>query len=211
VNTLRRILLLASLLSGAVAGPVARADGYLDDFHPYQTYWAAGWAVGIPTSTLRSQWVDSTGVQGADVAARVGVLGRLAVGIAGSWDWFDKSYSSTTVQTPDFTFTGPLYRRMSATTAKFTVHYYLTKGSFQPFVGAGIGLAWLSFKRQASQLDQTESATCLTVSPEFGLLYTIVPRIGLSVTGRYTWTQAEVYGVRNPSWVNVIFGIAYFL
>jgi len=211
VIPLRNVLLLSTLLSVAWIGGEARADGYLDEFHPYQTYWAAGWALGVPTAALRSQWVDAPGVQGADVAARVGVLGRLAVGIAGSWDWFDRSYPPATIETPDFTFTGPVYRRISATTAKLTVHYYLTKSSIQPFLGVGVGIAWLSFKRQASLLDQTEGATCLTVAPEAGLLFTVAPRIGLSLAGRYTWTQGEVFGVKNPSWVNVIFGLAYFL
>ena len=47
----------------------------------------------------------------------------------GTWNFFDQTFSSLTLVQGDFTFTGPVYRRLSSFTALGTAHYYLTQSA----------------------------------------------------------------------------------
>src|SRR5512135_3738482 len=117
LSRLARSLGLAALLALAAALPSpGHADGYLDEWHPYQTFWSVGWEAGFPVGSLNKNWVASPGWLGGGFDVRVGVWGRLSVGLAGTWNWFDHTYSNLTIQNPGSTYTGTIYRRLSAFT-----------------------------------------------------------------------------------------------
>ena len=115
-RTLSRAAAVLALALALLGARPAVAKGYLDDWHPYQTYWAVGWSAAVPVTSLRAGYISNTGWLGGGTDLRIGVAGRLAVGVSGTWNWFDQTFPSLTLEQPDFTFTGPVYRRLSAFT-----------------------------------------------------------------------------------------------
>ena len=202
------VLAVALALLGARP---AAAKGYLDDWHPYQTYWAVGWSAAVPVTSLRAGFISSTGWLGGGADIRIGVAGRLAVGVSGTWTWFDQTFPSLTLeQPPSLTFTGPVYRRLSAFTALATAHYYLTSGNVQPFVGVGVGGVWISTLVQIVNRPQDGNTSGLAVAPEVGILFTVADRLGLYLSGRYQFNLATIEGVTNPQWASGQAGVAYY-
>jgi hypothetical protein len=187
----------------------AHATGYLDDWHPHQTYWAVGWNVAVPVESLRSNWQTNPGWLGGGFDIRVGLIGRLALGASGTWNFFDQTYSSLTVEQPSYTFTGPVYRRLSSFTALATAHYYLTQSAVQPFIGVGIGGGWFTARQQIVDRDVTTYTSGLAVAPEVGFLFSVAPRLGLVLSARYQYNLTTFGAVRNPSWVSAQAGVAY--
>jgi hypothetical protein len=207
----RKLALAAALCLSASGAPrAARADGYLDPWHPYQTYWSIAWQAGFPVLELNEALVGAPSWIGGAVAVRVGVLQRLAVGVAGNWNWFTDTSPFGTVQRPDYTVTGPSYRRVSFGTVMGTVHWYATKGSVQPYVGVGVGAVWFDALVQSVDVKDYSAGAAFAVAPEAGLLFTVVPRFGFFLSGSYTWSQAEVFGVKNAQWIGAQVGAAYY-
>ncbi len=204
---LARTLLSLALLS--CASP-ARADAYLDDWHPSQTFWSVGWESAFPVGSLQQNWINRQGWMGGGFDVRVGVVGRLSVGVAGSWNWFNQTYSSLTVQDGPVTVTGPVYRRLSAFTLRATTHYYLTQTAVQPYVGVGIGAVFASTMQQSATLVRNGYTTALAVDPEFGILFNLVPRVAFYVLGRYEFTLASFSSVTHAQWIAAQAGIAWY-
>jgi hypothetical protein len=200
--------LAATLL---LASGVARAGGYFDDFHPYQTYWSAGWDIGIPVGSLSSNWVKDVSINGMQFEMRVGIVGRLSVGLAFNYNWFDQNYPNVTVEQPSYTFTGPVYRRLEAFGVRATTHYYLTQTSLQPYVGIGIGVVWGSALRGTVNKKEEFFPTAFAVDPEVGLLWTIIPRFGFYALARYQFTLAGWADVKNAQWFSGQVGAAWYL
>ena len=209
-RTLSRAAAVLALALALLGARPAVAKGYLDDWHPYQTYWAVGWSAAVPVTSLRAGYISNTGWLGGGTDLRIGVAGRLAVGVSGTWNWFDQTFPSLTLEQPDFVFTGPVYRRLSAFTALATAHYYLTSGDVQPFVGVGVGGIWISTVQQVVNRPQDGNTSGLAVAPEIGILFTVADRLGLYLSGRYQLNFTTIEGVTNPQWASGQAGLAYY-
>ena len=205
-----RLAALVSLVAGLVVATPARGASYLDDWHPYQTYWAVGWNVAVPLGSFRTDWQSNPGWLGGGFDIRVGVAGRLTVGVNGTWNFFDQTFSSLTLVEGDFTFTGPVYRRLSSFTALGTVHYYLTQTAVQPYVGLGLGGAWLNTRQQIVNRTSASYTSGLALVPEAGVLFNVAPRFGLYLSCRYQLNLTTLPGVTNPQWVSGQLGFAYY-
>jgi hypothetical protein len=201
---------LFALAASLLAARPARAAAYLDDWHPYQTYWAVGWSAAVPMTSLRSSYISDTGWLGGGFDIRIGVVGRLAVGFSGTWNWFDQTFSSLAIHQPDLDFTGPVYRSLGAFTGLATFHYYFTQTTVQPYVGVGVGGVWLTPLQQTVNRPQTSSTSGLAVAPEVGFLFNVAQRLGLYVSGRYQLNLTTIPGVTNPSWACGQAGLAYY-
>jgi len=197
-----RILFLTLALVGLCypAGE-ARADGFLDAWHPHQSFWSVGWEVGIPVNGLRTDWVNRASPAGGQLEVRVGLMEHLSVGIAGNFNWFDQNFS---------TVTGSVYRRLSAFALRGTAHYYLTSSALQPFVGMGVGCVWTATRRQAAAIQQNTYSSYLAVDPEVGFLLSTSDSFAFYVLGRYQWTAASFYDVKDAQWVGVQIGMGWF-
>jgi hypothetical protein len=209
-RALSRAATFVALAASLLAARPARAEAYLDDWHPYQTYWAVGWSAAVPMTSLRSNFISNTGWLGGGFDIRIGVVGRLAVGVNGTWNWFDQTISSLTVQQGQLTFTGPVYRSLGAFTALATVHYYFTQSAVQPFVGVGLGGVWFSTLQQTVNRPQNTSTSGLAVAPEVGFLFNVAQRLGLYLSGRYQFNMTTIPGVKNPQWACGQAGLAYY-
>jgi opacity protein-like surface antigen len=201
------ILLLAATL--LASGP-ARADAYLDDWHPYQTYWGLGWNLAVPVGSLRTNFIDNPGWLGGTFTFRIGVAGRLAVGFDGTWNWFDETFSVLEIHQPNLDFTGPAYRRLSSFTALATAHYYFTQSAVQPYLGVGVGGVWISTLQQVVNRSWTSEPSGFAVAGEAGLLFNVAPRLGLYMSGRYQLNLVEFANVKNPQWAAGQAGLAYY-
>jgi outer membrane protein W len=132
------------------------------------------------------------------------------VGANGTWNWFDQTFANLTVQGSDFTFTGPVYRRVSAFTALATARYYFTTGAVQPWVGGGVGGVWLSTLRQVVNIPLGSSNSGFTFAGEAGILFTVAERLGLYLAGRYQYNLTSLPGVANPRWASGLAGVGYY-
>jgi opacity protein-like surface antigen len=209
-DSLSRLLRSVAVAAALLVATPGQAIGYLDDWHPYQTYWAVGWSPSVPVAGMRAGFISNPGWLGGQFDIRIGVAGRLALGVNGTWSWFEQSYPTLSVEQGDFTFTGPVYRRLSAFTCLGTAHYYFTQGYVQPFVGVGVGGIWTSALQQVVNLPQSSDNSGLAVAGELGLLFTVSERLGLYLSGRYQLNLTTLPGVEKPQWVSGQAGIAYY-
>ena len=207
---IRRAAGLVVLSIVTLGASPARASGYLDDWHPYQTYWAVGWSVPVPVTGMRTNLIDHPGWLSGGFDIRVGVAGRLALGVNGTWNWFDQTFPTKTIERGDFTFTGPVYRRLSSFTLLATAHYYFTRGAVQPYAGLGIGGIWATSLQQIVNLPDASSTSGLSFTGEAGVLFSVAERLGLYLSGRYQLNLTTVQGVSNPQWVSGQAGLAYY-
>ncbi|MEI7705442.1 MAG: hypothetical protein WCK73_12685 [Deltaproteobacteria bacterium] len=206
---MRKALLLLALAALLVPPPQARADGFLDAWHPNQSFWAIGYEVGIPVNGLRNNWVNRVSPAGGQFAIQVGIVERLSVGVAMNYNWFDQNFSQATTLYPEFTVTGPVYRRLGAFTARGTVHYYLTSTRLQPFVGVGVGGIWTATRIQTADRVQNSYSSYLVVDPEVGLMLSTSDSFAFYLLGRYQWTTASFFEVKNAQWIGVQIGFGW--
>ena len=205
----RKSFLLLALAATCATPEMARADGFLDAWHPNQSFWAIGWEVGIPTTSFRSDWVNRVSPAGGQFEVRVGVMERLSVGVAMNYNWFDQNYSQVTVVYPEHTVTGPVYRRLRAFVARGTVHYDLPSTRLQPFVGVGVGGIWTQTRIQTADQARNAYSSYLAVDPEAGFLLSTSDSFAFYLLGRYQWTAASFYQVKNAQWVGVQIGMGW--
>ena len=178
------LLALALALARGTRRPAP--TGYLDDWHPYQTYWGVGWSAAVPVTSLRSSYIDNTGWLGGGFDVRIGVAGRLA----------RRRERHLELVRPDLLRASPWSSRTSPSPARSTgasapspllgtAHYYLTSGAVQPFVGVGAG--WHLDLDPAAGREPAQGAT-RAASPwraRLGILFTVAERLGLYLSGRY--------------------------
>ncbi len=207
---LGRLTALLAALAVLLPARPARADAYLDDWHPYQTFWAVEWAPAVPVGTLRSGFVSTTGWLGGGFQVQVGVVGRLAVGVTGDWNFFDLTFPNLTIETPDYAFTGAVYRRLGSFAALATARYYLTQTAVQPYVGLGVGGLWISTQQRYVDRSANFYTSGLALAPEAGFLFNVAPRVGLFLGARYQVALTTFNGVTNPMWVSALAGFAYY-
>lgn len=200
---------LALLAVVAVARP-ARAAGYLDDWHPHQTYWGVNYEAAFPVGSLQTSFINNQGWLGGGFDVRVGVWGRISAGVNCTWNSFDQTFSGMTVERPGQTFTGSVYRKLAIFSARGTVHYYLTQSVFQPYVGLGVGGAWIQATQQVVNVEDSYPTSGVLLAPEAGVLWTVVPSLALTATARYQLALTTFAGVSNPQWLSGQVGIAYF-
>ncbi len=96
----------------------------------------------MPVTSLRAGFIDNTGLaRAAAFDIRIGVVGRLAVGVNGTWNWFDQTFPSLTARAAaELHLHRPgLPAPLAPFTALGTAHYYLTQAAVQPYVGVGVG------------------------------------------------------------------------
>jgi len=209
-RALAPIAVAAALLGAALAPSPARAGAYLDEWHPHQTFWSVGYEAGFPVGSLKKNWVSNPGWIGGGFDLRFGVVGRLSVGAAGTWNWFSQTYQNYSVQGPNSLITGTIYRRLGAFTLRANVHYYLTATAIQPYVGLGIGGVWTSSRLQVVNVPQFTDVAAWTAGPEFGVLFNVAPRFALYLLGRYEFTLASWSSVEHAQWIGAQAGFAFY-
>jgi hypothetical protein len=187
-----------------------RADAYLDDWHPYQTYWGVNYEMAFPVGSLNTGFVNTQGWLGGGFDIRVGVWNRLSVGLSFTWNSFDQTFSNLTLERPGSTFTGSVYRQFGVFSARATTHWYFTQSVLQPYVGIGLGWAWGTASQQTVNLREDLYPNGFVVAPEVGLLVNVVPQLALTVTGRYQFTLLSFAGVTSAQWASAQVGVAYF-
>ena len=206
---IRRILPLVALAALLVPPGQARADGFLDAWHPNQSFWSVGYEVGIPVTSFKNDWVGRVSPAGGQFAVELGIVERLSVGVALNYNWFDQNFSQVTTELPEFTVTGPVYRRLGAFTATGTVRYYLTSSRLQPFIGLGVGVVWTQTQIQAADQVRNSYSSYLAVNPEAGLLLNTSDSFAIYLRARYQATAASFYQVKNAQWIGLQIGMGW--
>jgi len=162
-------------------------------------------------TSFRTDWVNRPSFAGGQFEVRLGILERLSVGVAMNYNWFDQNFSQVTTVYPEFTVTGPVYRRLGAFTARATSHFYLTSSRLQPFLGLGVGAVWTQTRLQTADQVRDSYSSYLAVDPEAGLMLNTSDSFALYLLARYQWTAATFYDVKNAQWVTVQIGMAFIL
>jgi hypothetical protein len=140
---------------------------------------------------------------------RVGVMERLSVGVALNYNWFDQNFSQVTVVYPEYTVTGPVYRRMGAFTARGTAHFYLTSTRLQPYIGLGVGVVWTQVRLQTADQVRDTYSSYLAVDPEVGFLLNTSDSFAFYLAARYQGTAASFYQVKNAQWIGLQIGMGW--
>jgi len=190
-------------LSVALSSPSALAEGYL--YSPYAHHpvlVTAGWELGVPALSLRSDFIDATSTAGVGFGMRSEIGTRLSAGADVTWRRFRQ----------DSALGDRL--RMDAVSLRGTVHYYFTGTEFQPYAGFGVGGLYREANLNAGP---TQVGVGVCGGPELGLLLTVGQGLAIHLAIRYeiTTTSFNVNGrpdwnVNFPSWFSAQLGFAVY-
>jgi hypothetical protein len=206
VSRLVRAAILALL---AAAASPARAEGYLDSPYRLTRFLSLDWEPAAPMESLRD-YVDDVALRGGQFDVRFGVARHLSLGIATSWQWFAQNWSARTVQYQNAAVTGTVYSRVQFITLRATLHWYLTDGPLQPFVGFGAGGVWYDTFQAVADVSETTSGFAFAGDPEVGVLWTVGPGLALQVLARYQYTTAKFANVENAQYLVIGIGVAVY-
>jgi opacity protein-like surface antigen len=210
-----RLRIVSVALALAAAG-AARADGYLESRYSLTRFLSLDWEPAMPMAGFEGGtggldgFVEDSTLRGIQFDIRWGVARHLSLGIATSWHWFAQNYDSKTVQLDGATVTAAVYERVQLATLRATLHWYLTDGPVQPYLGFGVGGAYYDSQIAVTDLTEPESGFALAGDPEIGLLWTIGPGLAVQVLARYQYTTASFAGVENAQYLVVGIGLAAY-
>ena len=215
-TNLMRVVVAAVLLSGAAA----RAQWGLTGLRQGQTIWALNWEVAGPIGDFQN-YIKNWSLVGFSLEARYLVKKNLSVGGSFSFNRWEETYSqiSVPITLPGSgatgVATGPVYRYNDMFGLRAVVHYYLGEGDskLQPYVGAGIGGVWSYAYQQIADLANTQDSFNFIVSPEVGVLYTLLQgttSMALNLAFRYTFTTASPGRTSNAQTIGPIIGLAWY-
>ncbi len=199
----------AFALAFLLAAASARSDGYVESPHRLTTLVGVTWEGGVPLTSMRG-YADQLSYRGGQVEVRFGLVRHLSVGLATSWNWFSQTFPTRSVQYPSATVTGRAYDRVQLITLRATAHWYLTDGPVQPYLGAGIGAAWVSDYQSVSTLATSDSRFALTVDPQLGILVSVGRGLAIDVAARWHYTRARFAQVENANWAGLAVGVAAY-
>lgn len=200
------LVLLAIMIFGAAT---ARADGYAESAFRLPTLVAISWETTIPQRDLRD-FVDRRSLRGGQVELRYGVARHLSLGVSGSWSWLSQGFPAGSLQLPDGDITGKAYRRAQLIELRATVHWYLTSGSVQPYLGLGAGGGWHGTYIAVADVIRTAGAWHAAGEPRAGVLWTVRPGLALNLQARYVFTRARLGDVEDARWLAVALGLALY-
>jgi opacity protein-like surface antigen len=215
-TNLIRVVVAAVLLSGAAAkaqwGPSA-------GLRQGQTIWALNWEVAGPIGDFQN-YIKNWSLLGFSLEARYLIKKNISVGGSFSFNRWEETYSqiSIPVYLPNSGATGvasgPVYRYNDMFGLRAIVHYYFGDGgTFQPYVGTGIGGVWSYSYQQIADLANTQDSFNFIVSPEAGVLYTLMSgttSLAINLAFRYTFTTASPGRTSNAQTIGPIIGLAWY-
>lgn len=187
----------------ALFATAAGAEGYSASRYTHRPMLLqVGWEYALPLGQLRSSFLDTGTPAGIEGELRATLTTQLSAGVALSWKRFQQTHASGDPA------------RLAAFAARGTLHYYLTRTSFQPYLGIGIG----GLYREAvlgGRPTQTGFGFC--ADPQVGMLITLDQGFALNLVVRYELTTAslDVSGqpyppVRYPQWLGFQVGLAFY-
>jgi len=187
----------------------ARADGYLESGSQLPTLVSVSWEMVVPQSAV-PDYVEQTSFRGGQLELGFGVARHLSLGLSASWNWLAQELPTGSLQLPDAVITGAAYRRVQLTELRATLHWYLTNGPVQPWVGVGLGGGWHeSYLAVADQM-RTASGWHAAAEPRAGLLWTVRAGLAVGLQARYAFTTARLGDAKDARWLAVDLGLAVY-
>jgi len=220
ITNLARAAVLSTVI---LLGTAAEAQyTYVPGGHPGlekgETAFILNYEISAPVSGFKD-FISDWSFRGFSLEGRYMITPKLSLGGAFAGNRWQQTSNNLTVDISNNNasgnVSGPVFRYTDDLSLKFLVHYYLTEGKLQPYVGVGIGGGWFYSYAQVVDLALSHDSFDFIVSPEVGLLYELSSgstSLAVNLCVRYTYTTADVVNGRanNISWLTLpVIGLAW--
>ncbi|HET9598978.1 MAG TPA: outer membrane beta-barrel protein [Anaeromyxobacteraceae bacterium] len=217
---LARAAVLATVL---LLGTAAEAQyTYVAGGHPGlekgETAFILDYEISAPVGSFKN-FISDWSFRGFSIEGRYMVTPKISIGGAFAGNRWQQTNSNLQVDISNNNasgnISGPVFRYTDDLSLKLVAHYYLTEGKLQPYVGVGVGGAWVYSYAQVVDLALSHDSFDFIVSPEIGLLYELASgstSLAVNLAVRYTYTTADLVNGRasNISWLTLpVVGLAW--
>jgi opacity protein-like surface antigen len=167
--------------------------------------------IAMPLSST-ADYIDNTSFRGASVEVGTALNENFTLGLGGSWHVFYRHKGYTTIELSSTSaLSGKEYRYINAFPVMAIGRYlFNSQGKFTPFIGTGIGTAYVEQRTDIGSIPFESSAWHLAVAPEVGSIIEVGYRTNLFVNARFT-NALKSGDMENLSMVGLNLGITYSL
>jgi hypothetical protein len=204
-----RTLLLRSLAAAVLVAAAGTARAQTTSFYrPIQSIWSLSYQMGETLGEV-ADFVDETSWSGFRLDFRWRVRENLSAGIVTDWSRYDQTTSLFTLEGPNSTVSGPVFRYLETFAVRATAHWYPMKGRLAPYLGLTAGGIWTYDYTQIADLAASDTSFAFAVGPDAGLLVAVGPGLALDAGLSWTWTSADVGPQQDAQYLNWRVGFAW--
>ena len=159
-----------------------------------------------------ADYIQNTSFRGASLEIGTALTEKFSLGLGASWHVFYRNQGYTTIElSRTSALSGNEYRYINAFPIMAIGRYLFTsQGKFTPFVGTGIGTAYIEQRTDIGSIPFESRAWHLAVAPEIGSIVQVGYRTNLFINARFTNTF-KAREMDNLSMVGLNLGITYSL
>jgi opacity protein-like surface antigen len=159
-----------------------------------------------------ADYISNTSFRGASLEVGTALNENLSVGIGGSWHVFYQNKGYTTIEmSRTSVLSGMQYRYINAFPIMAIGRYlFNSQGIFTPFIGTGIGTAYVEHRTDIGSVPFGSNAWHLAVAPEAGAILEVGYRTNLFVNARFT-NAFRTRDMDNLSMAGINLGFTYSL
>jgi hypothetical protein len=220
MRKLARAAVVSTLL---LLGTAAEAQyTYVGGGHPGlekgETAFLLNYEISAPVSGFKD-FISDWSFRGFSIEGRYMVSPNISLGGAFAGNRWQQTSSNLQIDisnnNANGNISGPVYRYTDDLSLKFLVHYYFGSGKLQPYVGVGLGGAWVYSYAQVVDLALSHDSFDFIASPELGLLYEVASgstSLAVNLAVRYNFTTADVVNGRakDIQWLTLpVIGLAW--
>lgn len=159
-----------------------------------------------------ADYIGNTSFRGASVEIGTALTKNFSLGLGGSWHVFYQEEGYTTLELDGTSaLSGKEYRYINAFPVMAIGRYlFNSRGKFTPFIGTGIGTAYVVQRTDIGSIPFESSAWHLAVAPEVGSIIEVGYRTNLFINARFT-NAFQAKEMDNLSMASLNLGITYSL
>jgi opacity protein-like surface antigen len=167
--------------------------------------------IAVPLGNTAS-YIGNTSFRGVSAEVGTALNEQFSVGLGGSWHVFYQHKGYTTVELSSTSaLSGKEYRYINAFPLMAIGRYlFNSQGKFTPFIGTGIGTAYVEQRTDIGSVPFESSAWHLAVAPEIGSIIEVGYRTNLFLNARFT-NAFKSGAMENLSMAGLNVGITYSL
>jgi opacity protein-like surface antigen len=159
-----------------------------------------------------ADYIRNTSFRGASLEIGTAFTENFSIGIGGSWHVFYQDRGYTTIELSNTSaLSGKQYRYINAFPIMAIGRYlFNSQGKFTPFIGTGLGTAYVEERTDIGSVPFESSAWHAAVAPEVGAIVEVGYRTNLFVNARFT-NAFKSDDMENLSMAGLNLGITYSL
>lgn len=159
-----------------------------------------------------ADYISNTSFRGTSLEIGTALSENFSIGLGGSWHVFYQDQGYTTIELSNTSaLSGRQYRYINAFPVMAIGRYlFNSQGRFTPFIGAGLGTAYIEQRTDIGSVPFKAYAWHLAVAPEVGAIVEVGYRTNLFVNARFT-NAFKADDADNLSVAGLNLGITYSL